>query len=211
MAELATDEEKVEAIKRWWKANGVAVVGGVALGLGAVFGWRAWVDHQNGVRERASIAFEQVLGEIGSGDAQMVAKQADAIAQEYGSTPYAGLAQLAEAKAFVEAGDLEAASASLRSALEESPDPSLKTLAALRLARVLLASNQFADAGAVVDSHGGPGPFAGDFAALRGDIAFAEGRPEEAREAYRAALDLGASNTRIIQLKLDDLPAEDAS
>ena len=34
-----TDEEKVEAIKGWWKENGISVVGGLALGLAAVFGW----------------------------------------------------------------------------------------------------------------------------------------------------------------------------
>ena len=35
-----TDEEKVEAIKGWWKENGLSVAGGLAIGLAAVFGRR---------------------------------------------------------------------------------------------------------------------------------------------------------------------------
>jgi predicted negative regulator of RcsB-dependent stress response len=37
-----TDDEKVEAIKKWWKDNGISVATGVVIGLAVVFGWRAW-------------------------------------------------------------------------------------------------------------------------------------------------------------------------
>ena len=42
MADHLTDEEQVEALKKWWRENGKSVVGGVVLGLALVGGWRGW-------------------------------------------------------------------------------------------------------------------------------------------------------------------------
>ena len=49
-----SEEQQVEAIKDWWKENGKAVVLGVVVGLGGLFGWRYYQDsvvqaqaHQN--------------------------------------------------------------------------------------------------------------------------------------------------------------------
>ncbi|MGB5737104.1 MAG: tetratricopeptide repeat protein, partial [Thiohalocapsa sp.] len=98
MADLQTDEETVEAIKKWWKANGVSVVAGIAIGLGSVIGWRAWVNHQTGVAQQASIAFEQVLATSASGAGESAEKQAEMVVSEYPDTPYAMFADLAAAK-----------------------------------------------------------------------------------------------------------------
>ena len=46
MAELLTEEEQVEQLKKWWKENGLSIVGGVVVGLALVFGWRSWQHHQ---------------------------------------------------------------------------------------------------------------------------------------------------------------------
>jgi predicted negative regulator of RcsB-dependent stress response len=35
-----TEDQQVEALKRWWKENAKSILLGVALGLAAVFGWR---------------------------------------------------------------------------------------------------------------------------------------------------------------------------
>jgi predicted negative regulator of RcsB-dependent stress response len=211
MADLETDDEKVESIKRWWKANGVSVVAGVVLGLGAVFGWRAWVGYQDGVRQRASIAFEQLLASMPAAESEQVASRASALQDEYGSTPYAMLADLTAAKAHVEAGNLSAAGAALRSAIADAPDPGLKRLAALRLARVLIAQGDLEQASSVIAEHDDGGAFGGDFATLRGDIALSQGRIDDARNDYRRALELDAGNRRLIDLKLQDLPPEGTS
>ena len=49
METFRTEEEQVEAIKRWWQENGKSTVLGVAIAMAAVFGWRGWNDYQ---RER---------------------------------------------------------------------------------------------------------------------------------------------------------------
>jgi len=207
MTDLQTDDEKVEAIKKWWKDNGVSVVAGVAIGLGSVIGWRAWVNHENSVAQRASIAFEQVLASSASGAGESAEKQAEILIDEYPGTPYAMFADLATAKVRVAADDLAGAAAALSAAIERAPDPGLAKLAALRLARVLIQSGEPGKAADLIDKHDDGGPFAPDFAALRGDIAAAKGNTDAARTAYRKAIDGGAGNARLLELKLQDLPA----
>ncbi len=211
MADLQTDEETVEAIKKWWKANGVSVVAGITIGLGSVIGWRAWVNHQTGVAQQASIAFEQVLATSASGAGESAEKQAEMVVSEYPDTPYAMFADLAAAKIRVAAGDTAGAVAALTSALEHAPEPGLAKLAALRLARVLIQDGDTAAASDVIAKYDDDGPFAADFAALRGDIAASEGNIAAARTAYRKAIDGGAGNARLLELKLQDLPADATS
>jgi predicted negative regulator of RcsB-dependent stress response len=210
MAELDTDEEKIEAIKKWWKDNGVAVIAGVTIGLGAIIGWRSWVDYRTNTAQRASIAFEQLQMTADLGDVASAQKQAEAIVEDFGSTPYAMFAQLTAARVALGAGDGEAATAALQAAIDAAPDPALASLAALRLARVQFDRSDLEAAARTIDAHAGNEAFAGDFAALRGDIAAAEGRVDDARAAYRTALDAGAGNARLIELKLQDLPTDDA-
>ncbi|KAA6183309.1 tetratricopeptide repeat protein [Thiohalocapsa marina] len=211
MAELLTDEEKVEAIKKWWKANGVSVVAGVVIGLGAVFGWRGWVSYQTGVAQQASIAFEQLLATAATGQVEATELQAGSIVDDFGGTPYAMFADLALARTRADAGDLPGAALALEAAIGRAPEPALARLAALRLARVLIADDQLERAADVIDQHDDDAAFAADFAALRGDIALRQGRADAARTAYRAAIDGGAGNSRLIELKLENLPATDAS
>jgi predicted negative regulator of RcsB-dependent stress response len=200
-----TDEEKVEAIKKWWKENGLSVVGGVVIGLGAIFGWRAWIGYQDSVGQQASAAFEQLLASANGEDTQSALKQSELIAKEFSSTVYATLAKLVQARVELEAGNLAGTRAALEQAIVESPDPGITRIAALRLARVLLADGDLAAASGLVTEHDDGGSFAGAFAAVRGDIAKAEGRTADAREAYEQAIAAGAANPEQLRLKLDNL------
>ncbi len=209
MADLETDEEKVEAIKRWWKANGFAVIAGAVLGLGLVVGWRSWVEYRTNVAQRGSMAFEQLLMSADAGDTASAQQQVDAIIDDFGATPYAMFAELTRARVALAADDAVGAQAALRAAIDQAPNRTLARLAALRLARVQIDRGDLAAATDTIDTHAGGAAFAGDFDALRGDIAIAEGRIEDARSAYQSALIAGAGNPRLIQLKLQDLPADE--
>jgi len=207
MAELTTDEEKVEELKKWWKENGTAVVAGIVIGLGLVFGWRAWVNHNEQVGQRASLAFEHLLMAVNAGQSESATKQAEALTSEYAKSPYAALATLAVAKIRVDQDDLAGAAGALRSALETAPSPGLAKLAAFRLAQVLIADGALDEASAVIDAQDDGGAFSADFDGLRGDIALANGQVAAARDAYQSAIEGGAGLSRLIELKLQDLPA----
>lgn len=209
MIQYETDEEKVEAIKKWWKDNGVSVIAGVAIGLGAVFGWRAWVDYRDGVAGQASAVFEQLLANATGGQAEAASKQAKTLDDEFGSTPYAALGSLVTAKALYDAGDVPGAVSALERVIADAPDPALARIAALRLARIQVADGQLDAAERTVAAHDKGDAFTGDFAAVRGDIAAARGDQAAARAAYEQAIEAGTGLPQLIRLKLDNLPAAD--
>ena len=206
MSIYETDEEKAEAIKKWWKENGVSVAAGVAIGLGAIFGWRAWVNYQDSVGQQASAAFERLLVSADTGDTQSALAQSKLLGEEFASTAYATLASLVQARIELEAGNLADARTALEQAIADSPDSGIGRIAALRLARVLIAEGNLEAASNLVTEFDDGGSFAGAFAAIRGDIAKAQGRTADARAAYEQAIAGGAPNPTQLRLKLDNLP-----
>ena len=42
MADHITEEEQIEALKRWWDENGKQVVLAIVLTVGGYFGWQAY-------------------------------------------------------------------------------------------------------------------------------------------------------------------------
>jgi predicted negative regulator of RcsB-dependent stress response len=202
-----TDEEKVEAIKTWWKDNGLSVIAGAAIGLGAIWGWRLWIGHQESTASQASMAFEQLLLNTADKQTDAVVKQAAMLKDDFGSTPYPALGALVAAKALHEAGQTVEAMAALQNAIDTAPDPAIARLAALRLARLQFAENQLDDAAKTLDTYDVSPAFAGEFAAVRGDIAAARGDLDAARAAYQRAIESGSSLSQLIRLKLDNLPA----
>lgn len=203
----ATEEEQVESFKKWWKENGRSVIAGVVIGLGAVFGWRWWVEHRNSVAQEASSAFERVAASAESNNTDALPGQIKALQAEYGNTPYATFATLVSAQAKYRQGDRDSARADLEKVVGSAPDPAIREIAVLRLARILLDQGDTAAAAALLGQHPASPAFAGDYAALRGDIALAQGDTAGARKAYAEALQKNASAAELIQLKLDNLPA----
>lgn len=205
MSEIKTEEEQVEAIKKWWKENGTSVIAGVVIGLVGVFGWRAWEGYQDRVGKEASVAFNQVVSQIDRAATESASKQAELVRLEYDSTNYAVFAALVQARLKLEQGESAAARSQLEWAIKNSSDDSLRTLARLNLARILLNDSDYAGAAELAKQEGGG--FASEFAELRGDLALAQQDLTGARDNYSKALALAAKNPQRVQMKLDDLGA----
>jgi predicted negative regulator of RcsB-dependent stress response len=56
-----TEDEQVEAIKKWLKDNGKSAIFGIVLGFSAIFGWRAWQSHEVEQAETASEIYQSTL------------------------------------------------------------------------------------------------------------------------------------------------------
>lgn len=207
MSAYQTEEEQVEALKRWWKENGTSIIAGVVIGLGGIFGWQTWGNYQDRVGKEASGAFNQLVSAEQRADVESASKQAELLRLEYESSSYAVFAALIQAKLKLQQGDAAAARSQLEWAMAQADNESLKHLAQLSLARLLLSEEDLQGAEKLAEvSTGG---FAGEFAQLRGDIAARRGDKQAAFDAYTLAMAQEASNRNLLQMKLDDLALAD--
>jgi len=204
-----TEEEQVQAIKDWWKENGKAVIAGLLIGLGAIGGWRWWVDHQKTQSEQASLIYARVIDAVGRGEVKQATAAGQQIIEKYAGTPYATLAALLLARTAVDQGDDAAAAARLQWVINNGVDDGLRTLARLRLARVRLEQGQPEAALSLLGKKAEPG-FASLFSELRGDAHRALNKPALAAAEYRKALLDGKLNgelRRQIEMKLNEVAA----
>jgi predicted negative regulator of RcsB-dependent stress response len=202
-----TEQEELEALKKWWKENGRVVVVGLVLGLGGVFGWTTWQSRVEASAERLSIVYQNMVDSAASDGHVEAAQQADGIIADHPDSEYAVLAGLLGAKSALAAGRPEDAGRFLDWVIENAARVELRDVARIRKARLLLDEGQH-DAGLTVLDQVDTAAFAATVDELRGDILVESRDTQAAAQAYAAAL---ASNVvsggmrARVQMKLDDL------
>jgi predicted negative regulator of RcsB-dependent stress response len=184
--EYLDEREQAEQIKNWFKENWLWLVAGVGIGLGGLFGFRAWDGHLDRKSQEAAAQFGQMLDTLDSQGREAGLALVDPLVDKYGATPYADQARLVAARVHVEAGELDQAAARLREVMDGSKDPELALVARLRLARVESGAGRHDAALKLLDEAGSPaiGPRLDE---LRGDILLARGDREAALAAYEKA------------------------
>lgn len=206
MSEHITEEQQVEAIKTWWKENGVAVVAGLVIGFGALFGWRYYNDYRDAQAGAASSLYESVQKKIKLGQADDARLQAEKIISEYPRTPYAAMAALAAAKQAAAGDNMEEARKQLQWVLDNSRQQQFEHSARLQLAAVMLNGAEY-DAALNLLATAKPGGYVAAYEEMKGDILLAKDDSKAAHESYDMALKaegLGAQQRRIVQAKFDD-------
>jgi predicted negative regulator of RcsB-dependent stress response len=189
---LRTEEEQVEALRRWWDENGRSTVVAIVLALGGAFGWQAWQGHNQSQRDAASDLYQAMLSQSAAGgmtdqQREVAIGLAERLKAEFPDSTYAQFAALQLARGAVETDDLAQAEAELRWVLGSAdPGGDVALVTQLRLARVVSAAGDGEQALKILDGVEG-GTYAGAYALARGDILLAMGREEDAREAYAEA------------------------
>jgi predicted negative regulator of RcsB-dependent stress response len=202
-----SEEEQVEAIKKWWNENGKSIIAGIAIGITAIFGWRAYDNHTAQQAEAASTLYEQMIVASRKDDNENVGVYANRIIADYKSSTYAVFATLMLAKLAAESGDLEKAETHLHWVLDNNSQAEFEHIARLRLARVLIAGDKL-DLAANTLVVSNPGEFVAHYEELRGDIFVKQGKTEQAKQAYQKALanTLATEGAQsVLQMKLDNL------
>lgn len=208
MDPYASDREQVETLKSWWRKNGKPIMGGLLIGLGAAYGWKAWQSGATRDAEAASAAYEEVMNRLQKEKDQGADELGKDFMSEYESSAYASFVALMRARVAVQAGDLPRAKEQLRWVMEHSPLSELKSVARLRLARLLVAEGNGDEAWTLVDGRPESGADSPAYKEIQGDIRWAQQRPEEARRYYEEALALsaaGGAEDPDIRMKLDEL------
>ena len=60
MDEYLSDKEQVERLRKWWRENGWFLIGGVAIGLLALYGYRQYFAYQDRQAETAAALYASV-------------------------------------------------------------------------------------------------------------------------------------------------------
>lgn len=207
MEGYATENEQLEAFKHWWKKNGTLTTVALVLVISGLIGTQWWRTQTVAQAEAASADYQQLIEGLSKNDAQVVQQHATRILSQFSSTPYAPLAALALAKTKLEQGDKKAARTHLQWVLDNASQPALKSVARLRLAKIIYSEGEYPAALGLLNA-GDADSFTSGYEALKGDIALAMKNPGEARAAYTRALAALPENTQEraqLQMKLDDL------
>ena len=202
------EQEQLAALKAWWQENGSLIITALSLVLLVLAAWQGWSYYQRNQAVQASRLYDAVQKAARAGDLKQVRESAGAVLEHYPRTAYAAMAALVSAKANFQGGDLKTARAQLAWVAENAKDEGLQDIARLRLASVMLDEKAYEDALKTLDvKH--EAAFDALFLAARGDVLVAQGKKEEARVAYGAALgkaDATDAGLRAsIQLRLDAL------
>ena len=207
--DVLDEHEQGEVVQKWLRENAISIAVGVLLGLVLIFGWQQWKAHRLRHDADAAAKYQALSDAATAKRSDEVSTIAGVLRKDYSGTVYAALAAMYQADQASEKNDLASAATDLTWAQEHAGVDSLKSLAALRLARVKLAQGD-AD-GAMKLADGVPkDEYSSVAGEIRGDALTKLGRAGDARAAYEDALshlDPQAPNRNFVQMKLDDLAA----
>jgi predicted negative regulator of RcsB-dependent stress response len=182
------EQEQLAALKAWWKEHGGGVALAAVLVAAAVAAWNGWVWYQRSQAAQAAALYETLQKAARANDLKATQDTAGSILENYPRSAYAPLAALVSAKVQFQAGDLKTARAQLQWVVEHAASDEIRSIASLRLASVLLDDKEPDAALKALEAKPHPG-FEALYAAQRGDILMVQKKREEARVAYRAALE----------------------
>lgn len=134
MEVYTTENEQVDALRRFFAENGKALAVGVVLGIAALVGWRYWQNHQSVDLMAASQSYQEASDRLAAGKPDDVAAAEKFV--QANSNSYGVLAALQLAKHFVEQNDFAKAEQQLVQAQSQTKDDNLLSQINLRLARV---------------------------------------------------------------------------
>jgi predicted negative regulator of RcsB-dependent stress response len=199
------EQERLAELKAWWEDNRFYVLGGIAAAILAFAGFRGWQYWNAKQAEDAAAMFAPVAQAVKT-DPKGAAAPAGALIDKHPGSFYASESALILAKAAFDANNLPEARKWLQWVLDKGVDEH-KGIARMRLAAVLLDEKKYDEALQALDGNKDESfvPLASD---LRGDVMLAQGRIDEARASYKAAVEKSDARNpvkNIAQTKLDAL------
>ncbi|MBT5230956.1 MAG: tetratricopeptide repeat protein, partial [Methylococcales bacterium] len=108
-----TEEEQIEAMKKWWEENGKSVIFGLCIGVVAIVGWNVWSSHKVEQGQEASSLYTKLSQNVDTDIAYAETLNAT-IQDDFSSTVYAQLSEMKLAKVKLASKDQAAAIAHLQ-------------------------------------------------------------------------------------------------
>ena len=202
-----TDEEQAEALKKWFSDNWTWMLAGVVITLLLLLAWQRY-QHFRVERAANAVGLLDQLAAAQSSDEAKATSLLKQLNDDYSATPYADQAHLLVAQHAVQAGKYDEAVSELRAVMTSAHDGQLRSIARLRLARVLIEQHKPDDALQLLNLDKA-GAYLAQTHEVRGDALYQKNDRNGARAEYQAALDeykkVTGADTSLLQLKADEL------
>jgi len=211
MSDLYDTHEQGERVKSWLRENGSAIVMGLVLAFGLMFGFKQWQAWETSKRQQASAEYQMMVTFIEASNMDAAVPNYEVLKAEYPKSAYTSMASLLMAKARLQAGQLDLAATALTHAMNTAQPEPVKVIARERLARVRLSQGDADAALVLLDGASSNVGFEAQFAEIRGDIHLAKGETQLAIQSYQASLDAleeGVGNQELLKIKLEALGAD---
>ncbi len=209
------DDEQLENIKRFWQDYGTPILVGSSIALAVFAGWRYWQQSKLETASQAATSYQRTqeayqklsLSPDDKAANTEMQREGQKLIQEYSNTPYALNASLLLAKRAIDNKDLKEAEKQLRWVLTQPVDDGVKSIATLRLARLLVekADNKGALDLLAKDTNAAFTPSREE---LRGDISKTMGDLAGAQKAYQLAIKALAERNEprpLLEMKMADV------
>jgi predicted negative regulator of RcsB-dependent stress response len=210
---LLTPEEQDERAKKWLKDNGISLLIGVVLGLGAVFAYNGYKDKQKSDAEQASALYDTVLNLVKESELADIDRPVNTLKENYAKTPYAAKASLMKARQ-LSVNDLDAALKELRWVGSNAEELGLIHTARLREAKILLAQDKLEPAMALANTEPYDG-FDSHYNEILADIAVRQKDYSRAKTHYQIAIDsISQANdaySSVLSIKMNRLPVVESA
>ncbi|HTL26279.1 MAG TPA: tetratricopeptide repeat protein [Burkholderiales bacterium] len=189
------EQEQVAELQAWWTQYGNLVVSAITAAAIAFAGWQAWRWYERGQASQAGALYDTLARAANAGDAKALRDAAGALLENYPRTLYASMGAFNAARFYFDRKDLKSAKAQLQWVVDNARQDEFRDMARLRLAAILLDEKAYDDALKLLDAPH-DASFDAQYAAAKGDLLVAKNQADQARAAYRVALEkAGAGNT----------------
>ncbi|MDH3789257.1 MAG: tetratricopeptide repeat protein, partial [Xanthomonadales bacterium] len=99
MVEVYDAHEQGEIVKKWLSENGSAIVMGLVIAFGGLFGFKQWQGWQENSRQAAAVEFEVMTDLLSTGQLDAAVANFQNLQDEYAKSPYTSMAALQFARA----------------------------------------------------------------------------------------------------------------
>ena len=203
---VESGDESREMLTEWWHDNGKYFIAGAVLSIVAIVGWKGWGYYTETRAIEAATQYEEMLDYIALENAQEAAQILNTLRDKYAATTYSVFASFAMAKFKVEQGQLKEAVPDIKWVTEHSGYEEFKSLAWVRLARLLLELGQTEEAYEIVLSYTFPRGIEELAAEVRGDYLIRQNNYEQAQNAYQNAISTSmVDDYNFIMMKVEEM------
>lgn len=207
MAYDLEEQEQLESLKAWWKKHGNWITWVLIAVLGCYAIYAYWGYYQRKQAAQASQLYYEMQNAVMADDNERALRVAKDTQDKFGRTVYAPMVTLVAAKMAYDENRVDVAKKQLQWVVNNAKQDGYKAIARLRLAGILLDEKSY-DEGVKLLSADFPESFVSLAEDRKGDFMVAQNRLDEARTAYRMALEKASPDDpgrQLIQIKLEEI------